>query len=284
VSSARRRPPVWVGKYCARPAPSSADDPGHLRSSWRPWSRPPRCLGSRPSSGVVTGRRVHATSVSSVGSGRWSGMVLQAAGAPSDRSAPVSMHANTSPARCPLMSPPRTVSQPGRGPRQGPRPGPGQHREAVRQGLADEARRRGRVKVPAIPTGALSLDLALGIGGLPRGRVVEIYGPESSGKCLSRTPTSGPTTASRPSRSCSPASASPSCTSRVTDVSEQGVRLVNEEAELETMAGVTHNNRRPVTRVVLESGRTSRRPRTTRCGCSTSAAASSGGTSGPARG
>jgi recombination protein RecA len=38
------------------------------------------------------------------------------------------------------------------------------------------------VKIPSIPTGALSLDLALGIGGLPRGRVVEIYGPESSGK------------------------------------------------------------------------------------------------------
>jgi recombination protein RecA len=36
--------------------------------------------------------------------------------------------------------------------------------------------------VEAIPTGALSLDLALGIGGLPRGRIVEIYGPESSGK------------------------------------------------------------------------------------------------------
>ena len=37
-------------------------------------------------------------------------------------------------------------------------------------------------QIPAIPTGALSLDLALGIGGIPRGRVVEIYGPESSGK------------------------------------------------------------------------------------------------------
>ena len=33
-----------------------------------------------------------------------------------------------------------------------------------------------------IPTGSIALDLALGIGGLPRGRVVEIYGPESSGK------------------------------------------------------------------------------------------------------
>ena len=37
-------------------------------------------------------------------------------------------------------------------------------------------------KIPAIPTGSLGLDVALGIGGLPKGRVVEIYGPESSGK------------------------------------------------------------------------------------------------------
>ena len=38
------------------------------------------------------------------------------------------------------------------------------------------------LNVESIPTGSLSLDLALGIGGLPRGRIVEIYGPESSGK------------------------------------------------------------------------------------------------------
>lgn len=38
------------------------------------------------------------------------------------------------------------------------------------------------LKVPAISTGSLGLDLALGVGGLPRGRVVEIFGPESSGK------------------------------------------------------------------------------------------------------
>ncbi|HBA61856.1 MAG TPA: recombinase RecA, partial [Elusimicrobia bacterium] len=42
--------------------------------------------------------------------------------------------------------------------------------------------RAANMKIETIPTGALSLDLALGIGGLPRGRVVEIYGPESSGK------------------------------------------------------------------------------------------------------
>ncbi len=40
----------------------------------------------------------------------------------------------------------------------------------------------GRAPISVIPTGAIALDVALGIGGLPRGRVVEIYGPESSGK------------------------------------------------------------------------------------------------------
>ena len=36
--------------------------------------------------------------------------------------------------------------------------------------------------VEVIPTGSLALDMALGIGGVPRGRIVEVYGPESSGK------------------------------------------------------------------------------------------------------
>lgn len=39
-----------------------------------------------------------------------------------------------------------------------------------------------KIDVPVIPTGALSLDIALGVGGVPRGRVVEIFGPESGGK------------------------------------------------------------------------------------------------------
>src|SRR5213593_3952912 len=41
---------------------------------------------------------------------------------------------------------------------------------------------RETVEVPTIPTGALSIDWALGVGGLPRGRMVEIFGPEASGK------------------------------------------------------------------------------------------------------
>jgi recombination protein RecA len=112
------------------------------------------------------------------------------------------------------------------------------------------------INVPAIPTGALSLDLALGIGGLPKGRVVEIYGPESSGKCHPAgtyiwTDHGLETVEELFGRVDQPAS----CTSRVTDVTSYGIRLVNEEAQLESMAGVTHNNRKPVWRLQLESGR-----------------------------
>ena len=39
-----------------------------------------------------------------------------------------------------------------------------------------------QVQVETVPTGSLSLDIALGMGGVPKGRIVEIYGPESSGK------------------------------------------------------------------------------------------------------
>src|SRR4029079_18128172 len=39
-----------------------------------------------------------------------------------------------------------------------------------------------RVRIDAIPTGAINLDAAIGVGGIPRGRITEIYGPESSGK------------------------------------------------------------------------------------------------------
>ena len=52
------------------------------------------------------------------------------------------------------------------------------HGEGSVMRLGDEA----RAPVDVIPSGAISLDVALGIGGLPRGRVVEIYGPEASGK------------------------------------------------------------------------------------------------------
>ena len=118
--------------------------------------------------------------------------------------------------------------------------------------LGDEV----RVPIGIIPTGSIALDLALGIGGLPRGRVVEIYGPESSGKCLTGdtyvwTDLGLETVAEIFTR----AGMTASCTSRVTDVREVGLRAVNERGELEAVAALTHNNRKPVLDLQLASGR-----------------------------
>ncbi len=114
-----------------------------------------------------------------------------------------------------------------------------------------------RAPIEVIPTGSIALDIALGIGGLPRGRVVEIYGPESSGKCLTAdtyvwTDRGLETVEELFDRVGQPVS----CTSRVTDVRDQGVRMVNEHGELETLAAVTHNNRKSVLRIKVRSGRT----------------------------
>ena len=54
--------------------------------------------------------------------------------------------------------------------------------ESFGKGSVMKLGQKAAMNVEAISTGSLSLDLALGIGGLPKGRVIEIYGPESSGK------------------------------------------------------------------------------------------------------
>jgi recombination protein RecA len=58
----------------------------------------------------------------------------------------------------------------------------GQIEKQFGKGAVMKMGEKGTMAIDIIPTGALSLDLALGVGGLPRGRVTEIYGPESSGK------------------------------------------------------------------------------------------------------
>src|ERR1035441_5326331 len=119
--------------------------------------------------------------------------------------------------------------------------------------LGDET----RVPVEVIPTGSIALDVALGLGGLPRGRIVEIYGPESSGKCLTAdTYVWSDRGLETIAEVFERAGMKASCTSRVTDVSESGIRLVNEKGELETVVALTHNNRKPVLRLKLRSGRT----------------------------
>jgi len=58
----------------------------------------------------------------------------------------------------------------------------GQIKERFGDGSIMMLREAGKMKVDTIPTGCLSLDIALGVGGVPRGRIVEVYGPEMSGK------------------------------------------------------------------------------------------------------
>lgn len=114
----------------------------------------------------------------------------------------------------------------------------------------------GTVTIDVIPTGSLGLDVALGIGGLPRGRIIEIFGPESSGKCLTAgtymwTDRGLETVEEVFSRCDQPAS----CTSRVTDVTSYGIRAVNERGDLEQIEALTHNNLKSVRRITLRSGR-----------------------------
>jgi recombination protein RecA len=118
--------------------------------------------------------------------------------------------------------------------------------------LGDEV----RAPMDVISTGSIALDVALGVGGLPRGRVIEIYGPESSGKCLTADTLvwtdQGLETVAELFQRCGQKA---SCTSRVTDVSELGIRLVNERGELESLTAITHNDRKPVLNLTLRSGR-----------------------------
>ena len=58
----------------------------------------------------------------------------------------------------------------------------GQITKQFGEGAVMKMGEKAAMNIESVPTGALALDLALGVGGLPRGRVTEIYGPESSGK------------------------------------------------------------------------------------------------------
>jgi len=128
-----------------------------------------------------------------------------------------------------------------------------QHGRGAIMRLGDET----HTGVEVVPTGSLALDLALGVGGLPRGRIVEVYGPEGSGKCATADTflwtDHGLETIAELFARCGQTA---SCTSRITDVRDLDVRALNERGELEPIAALTHNNRKPVLRFKLRSGRT----------------------------
>ena len=100
------------------------------------------------------------------------------------------------------------------------------------------------VPVDTISSGSLGLDLALGVGGLPRGRIVEIYGPESSGKCLTAdTHVLAEKGLVTLAELFEMEGYKATCTSRI---QPHAVGLVNEEGEIEQTSHLTWNNRKPV--------------------------------------
>ncbi|PSL00991.1 protein RecA [Murinocardiopsis flavida] len=113
-----------------------------------------------------------------------------------------------------------------------------------------------RPPIESIPTGAISLDAALGIGGIPRGRIVEIYGPESSGKCVVAdtniwTDYGLETVAEVFER----ANVDLDGDQDVVDIRPLGIRVVNENGDLERVDALTKNGLRMVNRIALRSGR-----------------------------
>lgn len=107
-------------------------------------------------------------------------------------------------------------------------------------------------KIDAIPTGSLGLDIALGIGGLPRGRIIEIYGPESSGKCLTAdTHTLG----SRGLLTIAELFEIEGYqTASTTKVIPHSVGLLNEKSSIEHTSHLTWNGRRPVYKMTTAIG------------------------------
>jgi recombination protein RecA len=108
--------------------------------------------------------------------------------------------------------------------------------------------------VDTIPTGSLGLDIALGVGGIPRGRITEIYGPESSGKCVTENTylltQAGLLTIGE---LFVHAGFNTACTSKI---KEAAWGLVNEVGELETTSHFTWNNRKPIKRIRTHLGLT----------------------------
>lgn len=108
------------------------------------------------------------------------------------------------------------------------------------------------VEVDVISTGSLTTDIAVGVGGLPSGRIVEIYGPESSGKCLtSDTYLLTSRGLETIAEMFSAHGQSPVCANKVVDGKEW---IINENAEMEETSHFTFNNRRKVRRIMTKRG------------------------------
>src|SRR5260370_17225223 len=108
--------------------------------------------------------------------------------------------------------------------------------------LGDDA----RAPVEVLPTGSIALDVALGIGGLPRGRVVEVFGPESSGKCATADTMvwtdRGLESIAEVFARCEQ---DVECTTRITNVRAFGVPMLNDTGDPQQLPPSPPNPRHP---------------------------------------
>lgn len=109
------------------------------------------------------------------------------------------------------------------------------------------------VQIPATSSGSIKLDNAIGIGGYPKGRIIEIYGPESSGKCLVGSTYINTASGLKTIEEVFiDNNVVPSCT---TKVSERNILLFNEHKDLEQTTHFTNNGRRKTYTVTTGTGK-----------------------------
>lgn len=120
------------------------------------------------------------------------------------------------------------------------------------KGIVMSGNERVGLEVETFPTGSMGLDRALGVGGYPVGRIIEIYGPEGSGKCLpADTKVWLPGGILTVAELFERAGLKATCTSRTTECT---VELINRYGDSEHTTHFTHNNRKPVFEVKLADG------------------------------
>ncbi len=111
---------------------------------------------------------------------------------------------------------------------------------------------RTAMNVEVVSTGSLGLDIALGIGGLPRGRIIEIYGPESSGKCLTADTHTIGSLGLLSIEELFRISGHPTCVTN--KIVPHSVGLLNEKSVIEQTSHLTWNGRKPVYNFVTSIG------------------------------
>ena len=108
------------------------------------------------------------------------------------------------------------------------------------------------VAAEVIPTGSLGLDIALGIGGLPKGRIIEIYGPESSGKCLTKDSQILTSSGWKSVEEIFLEAGLPLFTTTKEVVSTYP--LINRFGEIENTTHFTYNGKKPVIEITTKTG------------------------------